>query len=184
LGKLLIATTLATAAALFASIAAAGVSVAGATLVADTNVPTCDQFLGRLETADRTLELRQMNPIRLSREPQESNGDDLWTVHDDNGDEIMDVSCRNGTFLSLEMIFPNPNLGSPHPQFDYIAAGIFGFTGWPADKVIKTAIDVWNTKRRMTPEWEVKGKNYQNVNLPGLCATISYSEFTVGDCAD
>ena len=148
-----------------------------------TVVPTCAQFRERLESADRVLELRQMPPIRPSREPQESNGDDLWTVDDNDGNEIMDVTCRNGKFFSLEMIRLR-GLSVMHPNFDYIAAGIFAFTGWPADKVIKTATDVWNTKRGMMPERQVEGKNWREINPPGLCATISYSEFSIGNCSD
>jgi hypothetical protein len=165
------------------------VAIAGARAGAgpDTYVPACVEFRGRLETADRMLNLRQITPIRLIQKSQESNGDDLWTMHDADGEKIMDLTCRGGKFVRLAIIFPHPkasaNANSLPPQFDYIAAGIFGFTGWSTGKVIQTATDVWNTKLRLTPGKEKK-ENFENVNSPGLCATISYSEFTVGDCAD
>jgi hypothetical protein len=155
----------------------------------NTYVPTCDEFRGRLETADRMLSLRQIKPIRLIRKSQDSNGDYLWTMHDANGEKIMDLTCRGGKFVRWTIIFPHPkpsagNASSPPPQFDYIAAGIFGFTGWSTDKVIQTATDVWNTKLRLTPQRKEKKASFENVDSPGLCATISYSEFMVGDCAD
>ena len=151
-------------------------------------VPACDEFRGRLETADPMLNLRRIKPIRLSRNSQESNGDDLWTMHDADGEKIMDLTCRGGKFVRLAIIFPHATpsaatASSPPPQFDYIAAGIFGFTGWSTEKVIQTATDVWNTSLRLTPQRKEK-KSVENVNSSGLCATISYSEFTVGDCAD
>jgi hypothetical protein len=153
---------------------------------ANPYVPTCDEFRGRLETADRMLNLKQIKPIRISRELQEINGDDLWAMHDADGEEIMDVSCRGGKFVRLKIPLPKSNdLGSSHPQFDYIAAGIFGFTGWSTEKVVEAATDVWKTKQRMTPERKAKNaKSFENVSIPGLCAAISYSEFTLGDCAD
>jgi hypothetical protein len=168
-------------AALFTTIA-----VVRASAGVNTYVPSCDEFRGRLETADRMLGLRQIKPIRLSREPQESKGDDLWTMHDADGEEIINVTCRGGKFVGLEMIFPLPkpdDLGSTRRQFDYIAAGILGFTGWGTEKVIETATDVWKTKLRITSESKVKkAKTVENASIPGLCATISYSEFKVGDC--
>jgi len=165
------------------------IAVARAGAGPNTYVPACDEFRGRLETADRMLNLRQIKPIRLIRKSQESNGDDLWTMHDADGEKIMDLTCRGGKFVRLEIIFPHPkpsagNASSPPPQFDYIAAGIFGFTGWSTDKVIRTATDVWNTELRLTPQRKEKKESFENVNSPGLCAAISYSEFTVGDCAD
>ena len=145
----------------------------------DTTMPTCDGFRTRLESANRILELRSIKPIRPIREPQEGNGDDLWIVYDDEGDEIMDVTCKTGSFVSLEFIEPG-GLVSIHPDFDYIAAGIFGFTGWPADKVIKTATDIWKTKEHMRPESERGDNSYKVIDLPGLCASISFSEFSIG----
>jgi hypothetical protein len=154
----------------------------------DTYVPACDEFRGRLETADRMLNLKQSKPVRLIRESQESNGDDLWTMRDADGEKIMDLTCRGGKFGRLEIIFPHQkpsagNASSPPPQFDYIAAGIFGFTGWSTDKVIRTATDVWNAEVRLTPQGREIKERFENVNSPGLCAKISYSEFTIRDCA-
>jgi hypothetical protein len=52
------------------------------------------------------------------------------------------------------------------------------------EKVIQTATDVWNIKLHLTPQRKEKKARFENVDTPGLCATISYSEFTVGDCAE
>jgi hypothetical protein len=150
-------------------------------------VPTCNEFRQRLQNANRILELRQTAPIKSSREPQQPDGTDLWIVRDRNGVEIIDITCRNGRFVSLEMIIPG-GLVAVHPNFDCIAAGIFAFTGWPADKVIKTATDVWNSKEGLPkpeiPFGENVQGNFKYISIPGLCATISYSEFTTGDCVD
>jgi hypothetical protein len=82
-------------------------------------------------------------------------------------------------------MFFRDSKSDPHPELDYIAAGIFGFTGWRTEKVMQTAEDVWKTRLRMTPERKSKKpKTFENVGLPGLCANISYSEFTLGDCSD
>jgi hypothetical protein len=103
-------------------------------------------------------------------------------MRDANGEKIMDLTCRGGKFVRLEIRFPHPKPSAGN-AIDYIAAGIFGFTGWSTEKVIETATDVWSTKLHLTPQRKEK-KQVENVNRPGLCATISYSEFTVGDCAD
>jgi hypothetical protein len=112
-------------------------------------VPSCDVFRTRFETAPRILSLRQVGPTKLSREPQESNGDALYSFDDGESATETDLTCRNGQFFSLEMVFNSFETSSrpwPHPYFDYIASGIYGFTGWPAEKVVMTATDILKTR--------------------------------------
>jgi hypothetical protein len=108
-------------------------------------IPSCDTFRQRFEGAPRFLSLRQVGPTSLSREPQQSNGDDLYSFDDGDSKTQGDLICRNGKFLNLAISFQDSLMTSnrpwPHPYFDYIASGIYGFTGWSADKVIKTATD-------------------------------------------
>jgi hypothetical protein len=151
------------------------------------DIPSCDVFRQRFENAPRFLSLWKVGPTNFSREPQEPNGDDLYSFDDSDSKTETDLTCRNGKFFSLEMMFHafDSSLPWPHPYFDYIASGIYGFTGWPADKVIKTTTDIWNIKLRMRPESELLSENkptYQLIDLPGLCATISKGMFTIGEC--
>ena len=105
-------------------------------------------------------------------------------MHDRDGGVIMSITCRGDRFSGMETFFRDSK-SDPHPELDYIAAGIFGFTGWRTEKVIQTAADVWKTKLQMTLERKSKrAKTFENVGRPGLCATISYSEFALGNCSD
>jgi hypothetical protein len=60
-------------------------------------VPSCDVFRTRFETAPRILSLRQVGPTKLSREPQESNGDALYSF--DDGESATIFFVGNGIQL-------------------------------------------------------------------------------------
>jgi hypothetical protein len=79
----------------------------------------------------------------------------------------------------------------PHPYFDYIASGIYGFTGWPAEKVVMTATDILKTRSAHEVDYARWKENrtdllqpFQKIDLPGLCGTTSHSMFTIGDCVE
>jgi hypothetical protein len=156
-------------------------------------VPSCEVFRTRFETAPRILSLRQVGPTKFSREPQESNGNALYSFDDGESATETDLTCRNGQFVSLEMGFHSFESSRlwPHPYFDYIASGIYGFTGWPAEKVIMTATDILKTRSTHEVDYARWKKNrtgffdlqpFQEIDLPGLCATISHNMFTIGTC--
>jgi hypothetical protein len=157
-------------------------------------VPSCDVFRTRFETAPRILSLRQVGPTKFSREPQERNGDALYSFDDRESATETNLYCRNGQFSSLEMIFNSFETSSrpwPHPYFDYIASGIYGFTGWPAEKVVMTATDILKTRSAHEVDYARWKENrtdllqpFQKIDLPGLCGTISHSMFTIGDCVE
>jgi hypothetical protein len=133
--------------------------------------------------------------------------DQVYDFHDDESDTDLSVYCRNEKFSSLSLFFYRPTSSwyrttskrpAPHPYLDYIASGIYGATGWPVGKVMKTAADIWQIKLGMRaikpsdPDYqeaaaaELAGdeKYVRWIKVPGLCATISWDQFTIGDCVE
>jgi hypothetical protein len=175
-------------------VAVGGALAAMLTPALAVEIPSCDVFRTRFETAPRILSLQQVGPTNLSREPQESNGDALYSFNHGESSTETDLTCRNGRFFSLEMVFNSfetSNRPWPHPYFDYIASGIYGFTGWPPEQVIITATDILKTRAANEAEyarWKESRTTllqpFQAINLPGLCASVSHSMFTIGDCVE
>lgn len=85
--------------------AVAAIFAATVTPALAVDIPSCDAFHQRFESAPRILSLRQMKPPNLSREPQDKNGDELYSFDDDESGTESDLTCRNGKFFSLEMMF-------------------------------------------------------------------------------
>lgn len=151
------------------------------------NRPTCEQYRQRLVDAPRLLEL-QLPPIKLHRE--EPIGDlATWSAEvrliggADENEYHFEVNCRKGMFDSMQMIFDDGRSFHifPHPSFDLIAAHIYAMTGWPVEKVSRTAAVL--REKHPTEESSQPGKQekYERIDFPGGGgATISFHEFTVG----
>jgi hypothetical protein len=82
------------------------------------------------------------------------------------------VYCRAGKFREVSTDIDVPS-GPLHPTFDLVAADIYAFTGWEADKVIRTADEL--LKHRPHAMGDV-----QTTEFSGAYVHIEYMGFTIG----
>ena len=142
-------------------------------------VPNCEVFRKRFVEAPRVLSLRLPN-LKLNREPPDPLlKDDTWTTDGwrakDTGElwYATTIHCRAGKFYDLTSAIDTPAASLPHPTFDLIATSIYAFTGWDADKVVRTTNEVLENRSRDMAD-------IVNTELaPGAYAQIAFSAFTI-----
>ncbi len=146
--------------------------------MAAEQVPSCDLFRKRFVEAPRLLSLR-LPSLRLSREPPDPVlKDDTWATEgmraEDTGElwYTTTVHCREGKFYDVLSDIDTPSV-SLHPTFDLIAASIYAYTGWDADKVIRITDEV--LKNRPRSMGDIKPTEL----APGAYAKIAYSMFAI-----
>ena len=116
-------------------------------------VPSCDLFRKRFAEAPRILSLRLPNS-RLSREPPDRfEKHDVWKTEATRADDgelwyTTGVYCSGQRFDYVAADIDTPAASLLHPTFDLIAASIYAFTGWDADKVIRTTNEVLKNRSR------------------------------------
>jgi hypothetical protein len=142
-------------------------------------VPNCDLFRKRFVEALRVLSLRLPSLKLKSEGPDPLLKDDTWTTDGwqakDTGElwYITTVHCRAGKFYDVFSDIDTPAVSLLHPTFDLIAASIYAFTGWDADKVVRTANEVLKNRSRDMADIE-------NTELsPGAYAKIAYTSFAI-----
>jgi hypothetical protein len=111
-------------------------------------VPSCDLFRERFARAPRVLSLRLPNS-RFYREPPNrysSTKHDVWKTEATRSTDgelwyTTGLYCVGPKFdyVAADIDAPNSSL---HPTFDLVAASIYAFTGWEADKVVQVANEV------------------------------------------
>jgi hypothetical protein len=144
--------------------------------IAAEQVPSCDLFRTRLVEAPKVLSLR-LPSLQLHREPPDHQ-DDVWKTDgmraEDSGElwYTTGVYCRAGKFREVSTDIDVPS-GPLHPTFDLVAADIYAFTGWEADKVIRTADEL--LKHRPHAMGDV-----QTTEFSGAYVHIEYMGFTIG----
>ncbi len=147
--------------------------------MAAEQVPSCDLFRERFVEAPRALSLR-LPSLQLKREPPDPLlKDDTWTTDGwrakDTGElwYTTTVHCRAGKFYDVSSDIDTPAVSLLHPTFDLIAASIYAFTGWDADKVVRTTNEVLKNRSRDMA-------NIKNTELsPGAYAKIAFSVFAI-----
>jgi hypothetical protein len=142
-------------------------------------VPNCDLFRKRFVEAPRVLSLR-LPSLKFHREPPDPiRKEDTWKTDgmraQDTGElwYTTGLHCRAGKFYDALSDIDTPAASIRHPTFDLIAASIYAFTGWDADKVVRTANEVLENR---SPDMA----DIVNTELaPGAYAKITFSSFTI-----
>lgn len=147
-------------------------------LKAAEQVPSCDIFRKRFVEAPRVLSLR-LPSLQLHREPPDPLlKDDTWTTDGMRAEDTGELSyttavhCRAGKFYDVLSDIDAPG-ASVHPTFDLIAASIYAYTGWDADKVVRITDEV--LKNRPRGMGDIKPTEL----LPGAYAKIAYISFAI-----
>jgi hypothetical protein len=112
--------------------------------------PSCDAFRERFANAQRVLSVR-LPSLRLIRQPPNDTHEDMWmTDRTQTADSRemwygTELHCSAGKFIFATTEIDAP-AGPLHPTFDLIAANIYAYTGWSADKVINNAGEVLKSR--------------------------------------
>jgi hypothetical protein len=115
-------------------------------------VTSCDAFRERFVNAQRVLSVH-LPSLRLIRQPQNQIHEDMWMTDRTRAQDDREmwygteIHCRADKFIFATTEIDAPS-GSLHPSFDLIAANIYAYTGWSADKVIKIAGEVLKSRSR------------------------------------
>jgi hypothetical protein len=147
--------------------------------IAAEQAPSCDLFRKRYAKAPQVLSLRLPNS-QFYREPTTSR--DFWktkpipdagTIYRDRGDLWYDTElyCYGAKFDYIVANIDGPE-GPAHPTFDMIAASIYAYTGWDADKVVRFTNEV--IKKR-SPIGRIKSTEL----FPGAYVNIANVSFTI-----
>jgi hypothetical protein len=149
---------------------------AGFPAMSAEQVPSCDLFRKRFAEAPSALSLQLPNS-RLYREPPIGlDKHDVWKTEAKRADDgelwyTTGVYCYGTKFDYVAADIDGPN-GPVHPTFDLIAASIYAFTGWEADKVIRTTNEVLKNRSRVMSE-------IKNSELPGGFTEIDFTGFSI-----
>jgi hypothetical protein len=142
-------------------------------------LPDCDLFRKRFAEAARVVSLR-LPRLQLHREPPDPIfKDDTWKTDgmraQDTGElwYTTGLHCRAGKFYDVFSDIDTPAASLRHPTFDLIAASIYAFTGWDADKVVRTANEVLENRSRDM------GDIVNTELAPGAYAKIDFSSFAI-----
>jgi hypothetical protein len=128
--------------------------VAAPTVAAEP--PSCDVFRQRFAEAPSLLSLRLPNS-RFFREPQDRfDKHDVWKTEAKRADDgelryTTGLYCYGSKFDYVAADIDPPN-DPIHPTFDLIAASIYAFTGWEAEKVVRAANDVLTNRSKVIGE--------------------------------
>lgn len=147
--------------------------------MAAEQIPSCDLFRNRFAEAPRVLSLR-LPSLKLHREPPDPIlKDDTWKTDgmraQDTGElwYTTGLHCRAGKFYDVFSDIDTPAVSLLHPTFDLIAASIYAFTGWDADKVIRVTDEVLKSQSRDMGDIKVTELS------PGAYAKIAFSSFAI-----
>jgi hypothetical protein len=148
------------------------------THAADASVPSCDLFKQRFAEAPLVLEL-QLPKLKLNREPPDPLlHDDTWKTEGmrakDSGEMWYGttVHCRAGKFYDFFANIDAPDVYL-HPTFDLIAASVYAYTGWPANKVVSVTDGILKKQPRVMADIATTEL------LRGVYAAISYMQFAI-----
>ncbi|SRR6266404_2133392 len=167
---------------LFVCVAALSCAVLSALVapsIAAEQVPSCDLFRRRFLEAPRVLSLR-LPSLRLNREPPDPVlKDDTWATDGmrakDTGElwYTTTLHCRAGKFYDVSSDIDTPVVSFLHPTFDLIAASIYAYTGWDAEKVVRITDQV--LKNRPRDMADIKPTELSS----GAYAKIAYTSFAI-----
>lgn len=145
--------------------------------------PSCEVVRQRLSQAARVLRLR-IPPLSPHRERPDTllvAGENTWTTpnwppypgenYSFGGTEIY---CRSGEFSQIFVAIEDSD-HPIHPTFDLIAAAIYAFTGWPADKTIDFTDKVLKNRPALdsiAPD-DVKVEEISGANVKLMKATFA-----------
>jgi hypothetical protein len=145
--------------------------------MAADQVPSCDLFRERFAEAPRVLSLRLPNS-RLYREPSgRVDKHDVWktkATRADNGElwYTTGLYCYGPKFDYVASDIDPPEHPA-QPSFELIAASIYAFTGWEADKVFRVANEVLTNRSTVTG-------GLKNTELwPGAYTEIDQVRFSI-----
>jgi len=82
------------------------------------------------------------------------------------------VRCQGDSFREISTDLDVPT-GPSHPTFDLVAASIYAFTGWEADKVVRKADELLKSRPRGL------GDIQTTELLPGAYVQIEHMGFTI-----